>query len=81
MRLTSGTLLWLLLAAMLGACASSSKPPLPPPPPPQIPPQPSVSSVPPEGTYWRMHCDYRRSLQQRLNLTLPPFEPCDQAAR
>lgn len=80
MRARSGLLPLLLLAATLAGCASSSKLPSPPPPPPQIQPQPFVGNVPPEGTYWKKHCDFRRILQQRLNLTLPPFEPCSEAA-
>lgn len=78
-RLTAPLLL--ALAATLTSCASvsprSTQPAAQPSPAPSAPAPPTVQTPPPEGTYWQMHCDFRRSLQERLSVTLPPFEPCN----
>ena len=80
MRSRPTALLLLALAATLTSCASFSPKPTPPIGPPLLPPAapapPSVETPPPEGTYWQMHCEFRQSLQRRLSVTLPPFEPC-----
>ncbi|RTL00411.1 MAG: hypothetical protein EKK59_04475 [Neisseriaceae bacterium] len=69
--------LWLLLVGMLMGCATASQEPSASGPGLRIPSPPASSELKPPGSYWQMVCAYRQNLQERLNLTLPTFGPCE----
>lgn len=67
----------LLSTLTLMGCATHLPPPSTAVAPVRIPSQPVSNEPPPPGTYWRMVCAYRQTLQAQLSLTLPKFDQCE----
>lgn len=67
---------WLTLGLQVTSCATPS-PSLPVVPEKLTIPQPPLVEEPkPSGFYWAKVCDFRKTLQERLSLKLPPGGPC-----